>query len=129
MNGFLAITYAFMLAYCPYHDISVDGYTEFRNNPTHASFEIGLELFDCVNVYTGAETYQFACKLTDWQPYTQSYWIGAEYNKTFGEKFNLSVGYKHKCQHPVECWKIQPSTYNYCCSELYVGIEGKVDIF
>lgn len=130
MRGILAITYAFMLSYCPYQQIGFNRDVETYYNPTHTAFEIGLDLFDCVNFFAGEETYQSMHKsVISWNPYTQNYWLGVEYHKTFNEKLSLKAGYKHTCQHPLNCWDGQLSAYNYACSELYVGIEGKIDLF
>lgn len=130
MNGFLAITYAFMLAYCPYYNVAIGQTEEKYNNPTYASIQIGVELFDCVNLYASEETYQVSnIGIVSWLPYTQSYWVGIEYHKKFNDKLTLKTGYKHMCQHPTNCWETQLSNYNISYSQLYVGIEGKVDIF
>lgn len=130
MNGFLAITYAFMLSFCPYQEMEIGHEFEHFDKSTHTEITIGLELFNCVNLFAGEGTYQVSnVGITSWRPYTQKYIVGVEYHKTFNDKLKLKVGYKHECHHPVEEWKIQLSTYNYCCSELYVGIEGKIDIF
>lgn len=130
MNSLLAITYAFMLSYCPYHEMAVGEMYERYDNPTHTSFQIGLELFDYVNLFAGEETYQ---KMKDsvyrWKPYSQSYWVGAEYYQEFGEEMKLTVGYKHLCQHPVESWGKQSSNYNFAYSQLHIGIEGKLNVF
>lgn len=131
MRGILAITYAFMLSCCPYQTIGYEYQTESYSNPTHTAFEIGLDLFNCIGLSAGEETYQTESNgsIFSWNPYTQSYWVKAEYHKTFSKGLSVKAGYKHICQHPVDYWNKQPSYYNYTCSEIYVGIEGRVDLF
>lgn len=130
MNNILAITYAFMLAYCPMQQFGMGKTVEDFNEPTHAVYQLGLDFFDCVSLIGGEETYQVADGGWDnWQPYTQSYWLKLEYHKTFNEKLTFRTGFKHKCQHSVECWGEQLSNFNYSCSEIYMGIEGKIDLF
>lgn len=130
MNGFLAITYAFMLSCCPAHDMGVNKSWEHYENPTHASFQLGLDLFDCVEVYTGEETFQVMNNgILNWCPYSQSYWLGLEYHKSFSDSLNLKVGVSHKCQHPVDAWQEQRSNYNFDITELYIGVEGKFNVF
>ena len=130
MNGFLAITYAFMLSYCPYHNIGLNNIQENHKNPTHVSFQLGLDLFDCVHAYAGEETFQVMDgNILNWFPYSQSYWLGLEYHKSFSDTLNLKIGVSHKCQHPLCVWGKTKSNYDFCITELYIGIEGKVDIF
>lgn len=131
MNNFLAITYAFMLAYSPSHNIGMGAKNaEYYEHETHVVMEVGLELFNCVNLYAGEETYQVPEQnIFNWCPYTQSYWLGAEYEARFNEKLNLKAGIRHKCQHPVECWQVQKSKYDNAYTELYVSVQGKVNLF
>ena len=130
MNGLLAITYAFMLSFCPYHNIDFGTESERHDNPTHASFQLGLELFDCIDVFAGEDTYQVANNnILSWTPYSQSYWVGAEYHKCITQSFNVKAGVMHKCQHPITSWQGSLSSYDFCVTELYVGVEGKFDIF
>lgn len=130
MNSIIAITYAFMLGVCPLQAMGFGtNYEEFVD-PTHASFEIGVDLYDCVKLYAGEETYQIKDgSLFNWLPYTQSYWVGASFHKEVSDSMKLSVGITHKCQHPVDAWGIQLSDYNYACTEIYVGIDGKFEVF
>ena len=130
MNSFLAITYAFMLSYCPYHSIGMNEVQEYYDSPTHATIEIGLDLFECVNVFAGEETFQVVHdSLLNWCPYSQSYWVGLEYHKSFSDALNLKVGVSHKCQHPLYAWSKKKSNYDFAITELYIGVEGKFDIF
>jgi len=131
MSNFLAITYAFMLAYCPYYNMSMGKEAwEDKSDATHVEFQLGLDICGCVNLYAGEETYQVSKEgLTSWQPFTQSYWLGAEYHKDFNDKLMLKAGVRHICQHPVSCWSVQLSKYNKATTELYLGIEGRFDIF
>lgn len=130
MNNFLAITYAFMLAYCPCYNVGVEREKEVYKDSTHAVFQIGVELFNCVDLYAGEETYQVPYEnVFKWLPFTQSYWLGVEWHKTFNEKLELYTGIKHKCQHSVNAWNLQLSNFNQAYTELYIGIKGKVDIF
>ena len=130
MNNFLAITYAFMLAYCPYDNVSVNNKWEIYNNPTHVQFELGVKLFDKVELFAGEETLQVKGKdITNWIPYTQSYWAGARYVKEFNDKLILDTGIKHFCQHPVKAWKETCGTFNASRTDFYVKVSGKVDIF
>lgn len=130
MNNILAITYAFLLAYCPYDQYGIGYKTEIYDNTTHVQFELGLKLFDMVNIYAGEETYQYPSgSILDWQPYTQAYWIGAECEFDFSKKFNVKTGIKHLCQHPVDCWNSQPSDYNRAYTEIYMQVYGKINIF
>ena len=130
MNSFLAITYAFLLSYCPVDSYSTTLGIEEYKNATHVELELGLQILDCINVYAGEETYQVPCNnFFSWFPYTQSYWLGAEYTKSFSDKINLKAGIKHKCQHPVNCWGVQLSGYNRSVTELYVSMTGKIKLF
>lgn len=130
MNNFLAITYAFMLAYCPYDNVSVNDKWETYNNPTHVQFELGVKLLDKVELFAGEETLQVKGEdITNWIPYTQSYWAGARYVKEFNDKLILDTGIKHFCQHPVKSWKKTCGTFNASRTDFYVKVSGKVDIF
>lgn len=130
MNSFLAITYAFMLSYCPYHEVGLNNVIEHHQNPTHVSFQLGLDLFDCVHAYAGEETFQVMNdNVLSWFSYSQSYWVGLEYHKSFSDALNLKIGVSHKCQHPLVAWGYEKSDYNFAITELYIGVEGKIDIF
>ena len=130
MNNFLAITYAFMLGFCPYDDVGCNETFEHFEDPTHVQFELGVDVFDCVKVYAGEETLQIMNgNLFSWLPYTQSYFVGAEFHKDFSEKLTLNAGVKHNCQHPCKSWNKQKSTFNCARTEIYLGVSGKVDIF
>ena len=130
MNNFLAITYAFMLGFCPYDEVGVNNTAEIFKNATHVQFELGVDVLDCVKLYAGEETLQtMDSNLFDWFPYTQNYFLWAEFHKDFSEKLNLSVGIKHNCQHPCEAWREQKSTFNCARTEIYLTVSGKVDIF
>ena len=130
MNNFLAITYAFMIGFCPIDQIGTKGTLESYENTTHTQFELGIDLFNSVHIYGGEETFQSAHdSLFNWYPYTQSYWIGAEYHKTFNDKFSLKAGISHKCQHPVDTWEEHASTFNCSRTEIYLGVSGKINIF
>lgn len=130
MNNFLAITYAFMLGFCPYDEVGTNGNIEHFDNATHVQFELGVDILDRVKVYAGEETFQIVkSNIFDWFPYTQSYFVGAEFHKDFSEKLNLRAGVRHNCQHPCEAWGKQKSTFNCARTEIYVGISGKVNIF
>ena len=130
MNNFLAISYAFMLGFCPYDEVGINETIERFDNATHVQFELGVDLLDCVKFYAGEETLQtMEGSLFNWYPYTQSYFVGMEYHKDFGEKLALRAGIKHNCQHPCEVWGLQKSTFNSARTELYLGFSGKVNIF
>lgn len=130
MNSLLAITYAFMLSYCPFYSTGMKGIEEKHIDPTGASFQIGIELLDSVDLYAGEDTYQVQNgDIISWKPFTQSYWLGIEYHKSFCDELGLKAGLRHKCVHPVTSWEEQTSTFNSAITELYIGIEGKVNIF
>lgn len=130
MNTILAITYTFLLSFCPLDNYGLGDGRDNHTNATHVQFELGLDIFDTVRVYTGEETFQVkANNLFNWSPYIQSYFIGAEYHKDFNEKFCLSAGVYHKCQHPISCWGEQESVFNSVRTEIYVNASGKLDIF
>ena len=130
MNNFLAITYAFMLGFCPYDQVGVKKNSEHFYDATHVQFELGVDILDCVKVYGGEETFQTMCgSLFSWSPYTQNYFVGAEFHKDFSEKLALRAGVKHNCQHPCEAWGEQNSTFNSARTELYLGVSGKIEIF
>jgi hypothetical protein len=130
MNSLLAITYAFMISCCPYHNIGYGEEVEEHTQPTHVVYQLGVDVCDCLEFYTGEETYQVQeGSLFTWLPYSQSYWLGVEYHKEFGDELELSAGIKHKCQHPTYCCGRQESKFDYACTELYVGVKGKFDIF
>jgi hypothetical protein len=67
--------------------------------------------------------------ILNWNPYSQSYWVGMEYHKSFSDALNLKVGVSHKCQHPLTTWCGKESSYDFAITELYIGVEGKFDIF
>lgn len=130
MNSLLAITYAFMLGFCPIDSVGTNGTVECFNDATHVQFELGVDIFDCVKLYAGEETLQTPCgSLFNWFPYTQSYFVSAEFHKDFSEKLNLSLGIRHNCQHPCEAWEEQKSTFNCARTEIYLKFSGKVNIF
>ena len=130
MNNILAITYAFLLGFCPYDEVGVERNLECFDNTTHVQFELGVYIIDCVKFYAGEETLQtMADNLFDWFPYTQSYFVGMEYHKDFGEKLSLKAGVRHNCQHPCEAWGEQNSTFNSARTEIYLGVSGKINIF
>ena len=130
MNNFLAVTYAFMLGFCPYDEVGVNGSVERFNNASHVQFELGVDVLDCVKFYAGEETLQtMEGGLFNWFPYTQSYFVGMEYHKDFGEKLTLRAGMKHNCQHPCEAWGEQNSTFNSARTEIYLGVSGKINIY
>lgn len=130
MNNFLAITYAFMLAFCPYDNIGIGEIEELNRNLTDVTIQIGIELFDSLKLYAEEETRQTAgVDLFNWRPYTQVYSLGAEYNKSFNDSFEFYTGVYHKCQHPVACWEKPKSEFNGAYTAFYIGIKGKVDIF
>ena len=130
MNNFLAITYAFMLGFCPIDSAGTNGTVEYFNNATHVQFELGVDILDCVKLYAGEETLQtMHNSLFSWNPYTQSYFVGMEYRKNFGEAFSLCTGIKHNCQHPCESWGKQNSTFNCSRTEIYLGVSGKTYVF
>ena len=130
MNNLLAITYAFMLAYCPYDNTSMGEIQEFYQDATHVEFELGLKVFDMISVFAGEETLQVMDgSITNWKPYTQKYWLGAEYGKEFNKKFCINAGIKHYCQHPIDNWNQSSSVYNASRTELYLKLSGQVDIF
>lgn len=128
--NFLAITYAFMLGFCPIDSFGTDGTVECFNDTTHVQFELGVDVLDCVKIYAGEETFQtMNGSLFSWCPYTQSYFVGMEYHKDFGENLALSTGIRHDCQHPCDAWGKQKSTFNSAKTELYLGVSGKIKIF
>jgi hypothetical protein len=133
MNNFLAITYAFMLGFCPVDSVAIDS-VDIRQvdnvyNSTHVQFELGAELFDSVRFYAGEETLQVAYdSLFNWFPYTQSYWIGLEYYKDFSDKLSFKAGVSHKCQHPLKVFDIKYSVLNMARTEIYMSISGRIGI-
>lgn len=130
MNTFLAITYSFLLSFCPQDEMGIGDVSMTPNNPTRVQYELGLDLFDCVHIYTGEETLQVVDgTIFNWFPFTQSYFVGVEYHKTFGEKLSLSSGVSHRCQHPVSAWGEQKNNFNSSRTEIYVKVSGKLDIF
>lgn len=130
MNSLLAITYAFILSCCPFYSTGMEGIKEEHIDSTRAYFQIGIELFDSLDLYAGEDTYQVQNgDITNWKPFTQSYWLGVEYHKTFCDELGIKAGLRHKCRHPVTIWEEQTSSLNSAVTELYIGIEGKVSIF
>lgn len=129
MNTILAVTYAFMLGFMPCDWTGTPDNRIIHKNATHVKYEIGLDLFDCVHLYTGEDTKQTPVTLFNWYPYTQKYYVGAEYHKTFNEAFTLKAGVRHECNHPVSCWGAQTDKYNDSATEFYIGFYGKVDIW
>ena len=130
MNNILAITYAFLLGFCPYDTVSTNGNIERFDNATHVQFELGVDVLNCIKLYAGEDTFQIPSgSLFNWYPYTQNYFLGAELHKDFGEKLNLSLGVKHNCQHACESWGVQKSTFNCARTEIYLGVSGKIHIF
>ena len=109
------------------------GYTVFIGRDmirAPVQFELGVDILDCVKLYAGEETFQImGGSLFNWLPYTQSYFVGAEFHKEFSEKLNLMAGVRHKCQHPCEAWNKQKSNFNSTRTEIYVGVSGKINIF
>lgn len=130
MNTFLAITYSFLLSFCPQDEIGLGRVSINPKNATRVQYELGLDLFDCVRIYTGEETLQCPKgNIFNWYPYTNAYFLGLEYHHEFDEKLNLSAGVSHRCQHPVYTWGVQNSDFNSARTEIYINISGKLDIF
>lgn len=130
MNTVLAITYSFLLSFCPFDDVGFDNtFVQFKN-ATRVQYELGVDLFNCVHIYSGEETLQIAePNIFRWVPYTQAYVIGAEYHKEFDEKLSLTAGFSHKCQHPMNAWGVQKCDFNCARTEIYVKVSGKLDVF
>lgn len=130
MPSFLAITYAFFLAYMPQHNFSTEQ-TKMQqyNNATQVGYEIGADLFDCVRLYTGEETKQYPINITNWCPYTQEYYLGAEYHKMFNEQLGIKMGVHHRCAHPVFSWNSEANAYNSSITSIYLSIEGRIPVF
>lgn len=130
MNTFLAITYSFLLSFCPYDSVGFSTASIRQENATRVEFELGLDLFGMVRLYTGEETMQVADpNIFDWFPYSQAYFIGAEYHHEFDEKLCLSAGVSHRCQHPISAWGKRKTLFNSTRTEIYIKISGKLDIF
>lgn len=130
MNNFLAITYAFMLGFCPYDNTGMNKTKECFEDATHVQFELGVDVCDTFRIYAGEETLQtMDGSIFSWFPYTQSYTIGAEYHKEVSEKLSVIAGVNHKCQHPMSAWDVKPSTLDSARTEVYIKLSGKVDIF
>ena len=131
MDSILAITYSFLLSFMPYHTLSLDMVQgEYYKNSTHVQFELGLDVKDMFRFYGGEETYQLPYPtIFSNYPYTQTYWIGAEFHKEFNDGFNLKFGVNHKCKHPLNCWNEQLSNSNEAYTEIYIDISGKIKVF
>ena len=130
MNSFLAITYSFMLAYCPYDQMVADTQWELYNDVTHVQFELGVDLQNKIRFYAGEETLQtMDGSITNWFSYTQNYWGGAEYREDICDKLTVFIGASHSCRHPLSVWGNQPSNFNTSRTEIYLKVSGKVEIF
>lgn len=130
MPSFLAITYAFFLSYMPYHEFStVQNKMQEYNNATQVGYELGADLFDCVHLYTGEETKQYPRNIVSWCPYTQEYYLGAEYHKIFNEQLGIKAGVQHRCAHPVVSWRRKPNDYNSSVTSIYLSVEGRIPVF
>ena len=130
MPSFLAITYSFFLSYMPYHHYAVDQNKIQRyTNATRVGYEIGADLFDCVHLYTGGNTNQYPVKFTSLCPYTQEYYLGMEYHKTFKEQLGIEVGIQHRCIPPVISWGKASNDYNSTVTSRYVSVEGRLPVF
>lgn len=128
--SFLAITYSFFLSYMPYHNYSVDQNKVQRyTNATRVGYELGADLFDCVHFYTGENTNQYPVKFTSWCPYTQEYYLGMEYHKTFKEQLGIKIGIQHRCIHPVVSWGGASNDYNSGVTSVYLNVEGRLPVF
>lgn len=129
VNSLLAITYSFTLGYLPSHDTTqLTGYKKHYNG-TEVQFELGADLLDHFLVYAGEQTYQTPDKsLFDWEPYQQTYYLGAEFHWEFEEKLNLKLGVKHSCTHPIDCWSKNNESRNEALTELYFGISGRIKL-
>lgn len=130
MNTILAITYTFLLSFCPYDNIGVGNNSTHHDNATHVQYELGADLFNTVRLFTGEETYQVPFSdFFSWTPYSQVYYVGVEYHHEFDEKLSVSAGATHTCQHPLNVWGTQKSDFNRGKTEIYVKVSGKLDIF
>ena len=130
MPSFLAITYAFFLSYMPCHEFSIERNKMQRyTNATQVGYEIGIDLFDCVHLYTGEETKQYPINIASWWPYTQGYYLGVEYHKIFNEQLGIKVGLQHRCDHPVTCWGEEENNYNAAVTSIYLSVEGRIPVF
>lgn len=130
-NSILALTYAFTLSFVPLHHVGtgVKENTETYYNATYVNYELGLEALDMFAIYTGESTRQTPGRtIFTWQPYNQTYYLGAEVHKEFNQGLFVALGIKHLCSHPVNCWRNQPSGYNEAYTEVYIGVNGKLDL-
>lgn len=129
MNTFLALTYSFMLGFMPLDEFTSTKGTVVMNNATHVSYELGLDVLECVHLFTGEETWQVPEGSANWRPYRQKYFLGAEYYKEFNEALNLKVGIRHDCAHPIAPWNKSYVSSDMSATEMYVRIEGKFDLW
>lgn len=130
--NFLAITYSFMLAWSPVCCPQSFGQEPVRyENSTRVEYQLGVDLLDMLHIYTGESTRQFPDDgdLTNWVPFQQTYWVGAELHHEFNEKVNLHLGVRHECSHPVDSWNFQSSDINSSYTDIYLGVSGKFDLF
>lgn len=129
MNTILAVTYAFFLSYMPYDNFATTKGVQYITDPTHVGYELGLDIFDCVQLYTGEETWQIVESTTCWRPYRQSYYLGAEFHKKFSDSVELNVGIKHLCSHPVTSWERTQDIDEQAYTKMYIGVKGRFDIW
>lgn len=138
MNSFLAITYAFSLAFMPYYDISAcqktadDSDAVKFENLTWVEYELGLDICNTFRLYTGETTKQIPdgglYGVTSWFPVQQAYYLGGELHHSF-KYCDLKIGVKHECTHPVQCWDERKTHVNEAYTKIYVGASGRVDFF
>lgn len=136
MNTFLAITYSFFLSWVPMQTLGASNpvldksISEHYFNATHVEFQLGLDLFNAVHLYTGEGTYQVPDhSFWNWEPYRQIYWLGIEYYHEFNDSLNLKAGVNHRCSHPVSCWSTPLSVMNDSATEVYIEVSGKLPLF
>ena len=128
--SFLAITYSFFLSYMPYYNYAVDqNKVQRHTNSTRVGYDLRADLFDCVHLYTGENANQYPVKFTSWCPYTQEYYLGAEYPKTFKKQLGITVGVQHRCIHPVVSWGVTSNEYNSGVTSAYLSVEGRIPVF
>lgn len=129
MNTILALTYSFMLGFMPFDEFTSTRGTVDMYNATHVSYELGMDIFECVHLFTGEETWQTAESSINWCPYRQKYFLGAEYHKEFNEALNLKIGIRHDCAHPIAPWNKSYISSDMSATEMYVKIEGRFDLW
>lgn len=84
---------------------------------------------DLVTFYGGEKTKQELISSFNFSPYYQQYYCGVDVHYTFNGALKLSAGVYRTCAHPMKAWNKEPSHFDNASLEVYLQVEGKINVF